>query len=65
MLIQPVMLGAVIILFFQCVGALLDPVNKIRSVKWALVTHTAALFLFLTIPMAADIWIPSTEFIDH
>ena len=66
MLIPPVILGVVVILFFQCMGAFLDPVNKIRrSVKWALVVHTVALFLFLTLPVAADIWIPSTEFVDH
>ena len=49
-------LGVVVALFFQCMGALLSPINPIRrGIKWALVTHTAALFLVLTIPVWADL----------
>lgn len=42
-------LGTVILLFFQCMGALLDPINRMRGgIKWALVAHTVAMFSALT-----------------
>ena len=59
-------LGIVVILFFQCIGALVDPANNIgRGVKWGLVAHTTALFLFLMIPTALDLYQASIEFIDN
>ena len=45
-------LGIVVVLFFQCMATLLNPANTIRKgVRWALVAHTIALSLFLTIPI--------------
>jgi hypothetical protein len=42
--------GIVIALFFQCVGALLNPANHMRKgTKWALFTHSVAIFSFATI----------------
>ena len=36
-----------------------------RSVKWGLVAHTAALFLFLTVTTVMDLYIGSIEYIDN
>jgi hypothetical protein len=42
-------LGTVVALFFQCASVLLNPTRPIKkSVKWALVAHTVAMFSFLT-----------------
>ena len=39
-----------IILFFRCMSILLDPVNRARGdIKRLLVTHTVAIFMFLTV----------------
>lgn len=39
-------------MFFQCIGVLLSPTNPIqRGMKWALVVHTVAMFIFITIPI--------------
>ena len=53
-------------MFFQCVEALFDPVNNIkRSVKWALATHTTALFFLLTVSMAIDRCMIALAYIDN
>lgn len=42
--------GVVVVLFFQCLGALLNPIGRARGgIKWGLVAHTALMFLFVTI----------------
>ena len=44
------------VLFFQCMSALLSPVNHMKGgVKWALVAHTVAAFLFLTIHLGISL----------
>ena len=54
--VWPILLGIAVALFFQCMGALLNPINPIkRGIKWALVAHTVALFLFLTIPVGIEL----------
>lgn len=43
-------LGVAIVLFFRCIGALLNPVNHRRkAVKWGLVFYTAVMFMLATI----------------
>ena len=42
-------LGIVVILFFQCVGTLLNPVDRTRGINWGLVAHTTAMFSLVTI----------------
>ena len=65
-LCAPFTLGVVIALFFQCVGALLDPVNRTRgSIKWGLVAHTVAMFVFVTIYTAAALNIQFISYIDN
>ena len=53
--IQYIFLGIVVALFFRCMGVLLSPANTIRrGVKLALVSHTVAMFAFLTIPIGMN-----------
>ena len=59
-------LGIVIVLFFQCMGAFFDPVNRSRGgTKWGFVAHTAAMFSFATIYIAMSSNIQSVSFIDN
>jgi hypothetical protein len=58
-------LGIVIALFFQCMGALFDPTNRMKGgVKWGLVAHTTVMFSFLTIPAAMRFNMQSVGYID-
>lgn len=64
--IGAVFYGIVIVLFFQCMDALLNPVNRMRGgIKWGLVIHTAAMFSFVTIYTAISLNIHSISFIDN
>ena len=63
---QSVIPGFVVILFFQCMGALFDPVNRASgSIRQLLVAHTIAMFLFVTIYTAANLNILSVSYIDN
>lgn len=58
--------GVVIALFFQCMGALLNPVNKIKGgIRWGLVAHTVAMFLFFMISTVIFFDGVSTAYIDE
>ena len=53
-------------LFFQCMGVLLNPANTIkRGIKWALVAHTVAMFLVLTIATGIGLSYSSICYIDN
>ena len=59
-------LGVVVALFFQCMATLLNPANPMRKgIRWALVAHTVALFLFLTIPFGIEFDYLSIEYINN
>ena len=63
---RPIIEGITVVLFFQCVGALLNPVNRTRgSVKWGLVVHTAAMFSLFAIPVAAHLSLQAISYIDN
>jgi hypothetical protein len=63
---QSIISGIVIILFFQCIGALINPVNRTSGgIKWLLVIHTVAMFLFVTVFTALNLDISSTAFVDN
>lgn len=65
-LIAGMLYGTVIILFFQCMGALSNPASHMkRSVKWLLVAHTAAMFSFVTIFTALNLDLLSISYIDN
>jgi len=59
-------LGLTILLFFQCMAALLNPVyRRGEGIKWWLVFHTVAMFSFVTVYTATTLHIQSNSFIDH
>ena len=62
-----IILGVITILFFQCVGALLNPVGRTKAkgdIKWGLVAHTVAMFSFTTIYTAMNLDIQSVSSVD-
>ena len=62
---RSVILGVVILLFFQCMAALLNPVHRRgEGIKWWLVSHTVAMFSFVTVYTAMNLHIQSKSFID-
>lgn len=64
--VRSIILGIVIILFFQCMGALLNPIDRTRrDIKWGLVAHTAAMFLVLTLDAALSLDISSFSYVDN
>lgn len=61
-----VVLGIVIVLFFKCIGALLNPANgPMGKVKWGLVVHTVAMFSFVTAYTATLLDTQSISSIDN
>ena len=53
-------------LFFKCVGALLNPVHRTRQgIKWGLVTHTTVMFSFATVFTAMNVNNWSESYIDN
>lgn len=61
-LIGIIFYGIVIVLFFQCVGALLSPANRMKAgIRWVLVAHAVTMFLFITIPVTMNV---KTQLVD-
>ena len=59
-------LGILVVLFFQCMAALLNPANRKRGgIKWGLVSYTAAMFSFATVLTGMQLDIRSISFIDN
>jgi len=59
-------LGLVIMLFFQCIAALLNPIHRRgEGIKWWLVSHTVAMFSFVTVYTATNLQIQSNSFVDN
>ena len=58
------LVGVVIVLFFQSMRTLLNPVDHTRGIRWLLVVHTAAMFSFATIYAAVYLDLLSIFFID-
>ena len=53
-------------LFFKCMAALLDPVNRKRErIKWGLVAYTVAMFSIVTVQIAIDLHTLSIAYIDN
>jgi len=53
-------------LLFQCVAALLNPVHRRgEGIKWWLISHTVAMFSFVTVYTAVNLHIQSEAFIDN
>lgn len=57
--------GIVIVLFFQCMSALLNPVNSTRGgIQWGLVAQTAVLFSVVTVYTATELNPQSVSYIN-
>ena len=58
--------GVVIVLFFQCMDALLNPVDRIRTrIRWGLVAQTVAMFASLTVYTAMSLHLHSISYVDN
>lgn len=65
-MIGAIFYGIVVVLFFQCMAALLVPVRRADGgTKWALVAHTVAMFSFVTIYTTTELIIQSASYIDN
>jgi len=61
-----VILGVLVMLFFQCMAALLNPVHRRgEGVKWWFVSYTVAMFSFVTVYTTVNLHIQSEAFIDN
>jgi len=59
-------LGVVIMLFFRCVTALLNPVHRRgEGIRWWFVSYTVAMFSFVTVYTAMNLHIQSISFVDN
>lgn len=58
-------LGIVAVLFFRCMSALLNPIDRAKgAIKWGLVAHTVAMFSFVTITTAVNLNFQSISYVD-
>ena len=61
-----ILLGMLVVLFFKCMAALLNPVHrKMEGIQWGLVSYTVATFSFATVGTAISLNIQSLAFIDN
>jgi hypothetical protein len=61
-----VSLGVVIVLVFQCMGALFNPVNRaMEGIRWGLVAYTVAMFSIVTTLIAMNLDIQSISYVDN
>ena len=53
-------------LFFQCIAALLNPVNRRgEGIKWGLISYTMVMFSVVTVLIAVNLDVQSISFIDN
>lgn len=65
-LVGAIVYGITVVLFFRCIGTLIDPGNAMRkSVKWGLLAHTMALFLFFTTKLMMNLYVEFAEYNDY
>ena len=58
--------GIVIVLFFRCMKALLNPPNRARDgIKWGLVAHTVAMFSLATMSIGTGLNAMSISYVDN
>ena len=58
--------GIIVILFYQCMNALLNPANRRGgAIVWGLVVHTVAMFSFVTVDVCMNLDIQSISSIDN
>ena len=58
--------GIVIVIFFQCTGALFNPANRTKEgIKWLPVTHAAVMFSFVAVCAGVVLGLQSVSFVDN
>lgn len=63
---RPIVLGIIIILFFQSMAALLNPINRTNGgIKWGLAAYTSVVFSLVTANTAMSLYIESLGRIDN
>ena len=61
-----VYLGIVIVLFFRCTAALLNPVHRRgEPIRWGLVSYIAIMFSVVTVLTAMEVNVQSISYIDN
>lgn len=61
-----ILYGIIVVLFYKCMNALLNPANRRGGgIVWGLVAHTVAMFSFVTIDVCLKLHIQSISFIDN
>ena len=55
----------VIVLFFKCMAALLNPARRKEGIKWGYVSYTAAMFSAVTVFVGMELNILSVSYIDN
>lgn len=64
--VAAILYGIVVVLFSRCIGALLNPLNRVGGgTKWGLMSHTVAMFSFITIPVAMHFNKQCTSYTDN
>ena len=59
-------LGTLIVLFFQCMTALLDSANRKKDgIKWGLASYTLVMFSVVTVVTAQNAHVQSLAYIDY
>lgn len=63
---QSIVSGVVVVLFFRCMDALLNPVGRTKgNIQWGLVAHTVVMFSSATIYTAINLDLQSISSIDN
>ena len=58
--------GIVIVLFFQCMAALFNPLHRRgEGIKWGLVSYTAVTFSSVTVATAMNLGILSVSYVEN
>ena len=60
-----IVLGIVVVLFFQCIVALLNPIDPRAGIKWPFVVYTVAMFSFATVFTAINLDFQSISYVDN
>ena len=66
--VRSIVPGIVVVLFCQCMGALLSPTHrkhKAGGIRWGLVAFTTAMFFFSTTALALNLDVLSYNYIGH
>lgn len=61
-----ILLGIVVILFFKCMAALVNPVDRRgEPIKWGIVSYTMVMYSVVTVQTAMDLDVQTISYIDN